>query len=283
MTRVLIGLAASVATVVGVATGCSGDEPVSTEALPQLSVSLIQLRSDEPNHTLQVAVANDSDTEIHIADVQLLTDSFETLPPEPVDSHLGRTPRTDLKIPYGAARCLPDRIPDVQPASVVAHVSVGDGEPQEVIYDLPHPDPLLTKLLTAECQAYIVAQTAELSFGDTWTPAGDAMRGSLLLTRRGGDDPVRVDTLGDTSHFTMDSLTGTDPVAVLEAGVGAVEIPVAIGPSRCDAHAFAEAKKAFLFPITLAVGADEPRRIVYIPPKPVQETLLDFAQAFCGL
>jgi hypothetical protein len=270
MMRVLIGLAASLAATVTVATGCSGREPASTEALPQLSVSLIQLRSDEPTHTLQVAVANDSDTEVHIADVQLLTDSFETLPPEPVDSRLGRTPRTDLKIPYGAARCRPDRIPDVQPARVVT-------------YDLPHPDPLLTKLLTAECQAHIVAQSAELTFGDTWTPAGDAMRGSLLLTRRGGDDPVRVDTLGDTSHFTMESLTGTEPVAVLEAGAPSIEIPVEIGPSRCDAHAFAEAKKAFIFPITIAVGVGEPWRITYVPPTSVQETLLDFAQAFCGL
>jgi hypothetical protein len=246
-------------------------------------VSLIQLRSDEPTHTLQVAVANDSDTEVHIADVQLVTDSLETLPPEPVDSTLGRTPRTDLKIPYGAAQCLPDRIPEVQPVSVIAHVGVGDGELREVTYDLPHPDPLLAKLVEAECAAHIVAQTAELTFGDVWTPAGDAMRGTLLLTRGGGDDPVRIDTLGDTSHFTMESLTGTDPVAVLEAGAATAEIPVEIGPSRCDAHAFAEAKKAFIFPITLTVGADEPRRITYIPPKPVQETLLDFAQASCGL
>ncbi|GAA4556196.1 hypothetical protein [Planotetraspora kaengkrachanensis] len=247
-------------------------------------MSLNQWRSDETAHVLEVSVRNDTTTPVRFQDVQLVTASFAKLPPERVDTTLARTPRTDIRIPYGEARCDPARIPAVRPATVVAHLQVGNGPLQKVIFSVPHPDATLTGLLNAECGAFILRESADVTFGDTWTRKGKVLSGVLTVTRKHGDEPVAIDDLGGTTHFNIRPVSGErHPVVVLEPGTRSLEIPVEVTPARCDPHAFAEAKKAYLFPVWGTVGSGETYWLISTPSTQTQATMLSYAQETCGL
>lgn len=262
-------------------TACGASE---TDTPPSgVSVSLEQWRSDVAEHRLQVAVRNDSAAPVYFADVQLVTGSLKTLPPERVDSTIRRTPRTDLEIPYGPARCARERVPEVKPAKVVAHIRVGDEPLRRVDFPVRHPDPLLAKLVRAECTGFLIRQTAEFEFADTWTRAGDEMRGTVVLTRQDGRERVVVREFGDTTHYRLRAVTDGEPAGVLEPDAAELKIPVRVWPSRCDPHAFAEAKQAFLFAARVRVGDGEEQVLTVTPRPEVQADLVAFARDACGL
>jgi hypothetical protein len=249
-----------------------------------VSISLNQWRSDETAHVIELSVRNDTATAVRFQDVQLVTDSFATLAPERVDTTLGKTPRTDIRIPYGQARCDPARIPAVRPATVVAHVQVGNGPLQKITFAVPHPDPTLTGLVNAECGAFILRESADVTFGDTWTHVDKVLRGNLLVTRKNGDQPVTVDDLGGTTHFNVRPVSGRrHPVVVLEPGTRSLEIPVEVTPARCDPHAFAEAKKAYLFPVWATVGGGQTYWLIATPSTRTQAIMLAYAEDTCGI
>ncbi|ETK36492.1 hypothetical protein [Microbispora sp. ATCC PTA-5024] len=247
-------------------------------------MTLNQWRNDDPAHAVEISVRNDTATPVRFVDVQLVTDSLKTLPPERVDSTLGRTPRTDLRIPYGAARCDPVKIPPVKPATVVAHVQVGNGPVRLARFPVPHPDPTLAMLVANECGAYILRQSVDVTFEDAWAHVGKTLHGTLLVSRKGGEDSLSVDDLGNTTHFNLRPLSGRRrPVVVLPPGTTRLEIPVEVTPARCDPHAFAEAKKAYLFPVWATVGSGQEHWLIATPPPPVQATFLSYAEKTCGV
>lgn len=273
----------------GLLAGCGGSSPTGAAPAagppPGVSVSLAQWRSDEPLHAMQVAVRNTTATPIYFADVQLVTPSFATLPPQKADITIKKTDRTDIPLRYGRAVCLPRGLPGVRPATVVAHVRTG-GDPtlRKVAFPVPHPDPLLARLLRDECSEHLVRQAADITFGPTWTRDGTVMRTTLTLTRRGGGT-VAVHAIGGTTHYIATPATGpgTTPLLRLGAADRTAHVPVEITPGRCDPHAFAEAKKAFLFPVRASVDGGEERVVIVTPPQPVQDRLIRYALDVCGL
>lgn len=265
--------------------GCGGPgEPAEPSSRPPygVSVSLAQWRSDEPAHALEVAVRNTTDTPVYFADVQLISPSFKILPPESKDATIGHTERTDLRIPYGEANCSPKGLPEVRPATVLARVRTGSEPLRRVVFPVPHPDPLLARLLHDECSAFLVRQAADIAFGPVWKRDGDLMRGTLVLTRRGAGK-VAVGSVDGTTHYMVTPARGSKPLVVLEAGATRAEAPVALSPGRCDPHAFAEAKKAFLFPVRASVDGGEERVVIVQPPADRQKQLIDYALQVCGL
>ncbi|TMR98174.1 hypothetical protein [Nonomuraea basaltis] len=231
-------------------------------------------------HEMQVAVRNTTDTPVHFADVQLVTPSFKTLPPKKTDATFKRTERTDLPIPYGAANCSPQGLPEVRPATVVAHVRTGSEQPRKVVFQVPHPDPLLARLLRDECSEFLIKQAATIEFGPEWKLSGKAMRGNLIVTRRGAGT-VTLNDIGGTTHYI--ATPDRKPLGVLEAAAQRLETPIELTPGRCDPHAFAEAKKAFLFPLRASIDGGEERVVIVVPPKPLQDRLLAYALEACGL
>lgn len=259
---------------------CAGS---GTDPPTGVSVSLQQWRSDVAEHRLQIAVRNDSAARVRFADVQLVTDSLEVLPPERVDSTLGSTPRTDFEIPYGPARCARDRIPEVKPAQVVAHVSV-DNEPLlRVVFPIRHPDALLDRLVRGECTEYLIRQAAEVEFADTWSRAGDEMRATVVVSRHAGRERVVIWEFGDTTHYRLRPVERGEPAGVLEPDAAELRIPVKIWPSRCDPHAFAEAKQGFLFSARMRVADGDEQVLTVTPPRETQSELVAFARDVCGL
>lgn len=278
VTRITLFLA-----VVIVLAGCGSPEPPPPPPAgppPGVSVSLAQWRSDEARHTLQVAVRNTTDTPVYFADVQLVTPSFKTLPPERTDATFRRTERTDLRIPYGAANCTPQGLPQVQPATVVAHVGTGSEPPRKVVFQVPHPDPVLARLLRDECSEFLIKQAVSIEFGPEWKLSGGAMRGELVVTRR-GSGTVTLKDMGGTTHYIV--TPERRPLGVLKAAEQRLETTIELTPGRCDPHAFAEAKKAFLFPVRASIDGGEERVVIVVPPKPLQDRLIAYAVDVCGL
>lgn len=263
---------------------CGAQSTRSTAPPKGVSVSLQQWRGDVATHSIEVAVRNETATPVYFSDVQLVSASFTTLPPQRVDTTLGPTPRTDFPIPYGQPRCDPVRIPAVAPAVVVAHLRVGDEPLHEVRFAVPHPDPLLSQFVKAECGAFIVRRSADVVFGDSWDRAGKTLRGVLIIMRRGGGEAVTIQDIGGTTHFNVEPLSGKHrPVTVLGPGESRAEIPVRVTPARCDPHAFAEAKQAYLFPVRVALGKGESYSLISTPSGETQDVFLKFAQDVCGL
>jgi hypothetical protein len=274
----------ALAALLAFAAGCGGSAPPappSSDPPPGVSVSLAQWRSDEAAHVLQVAVRNTSDVPVHFADLQLVTPSFAVVPAEKAGSTIKRTPRTDLPIPFGKAHCPAQGLPEVRPATVVAHLRTGqDQRLRKVVFPVPHPDPLLARLLRDECSEHLIKQAAGISFGPRWERHGDVMRGTLTLTRQ-GPGTVTVHTIDGTTHYIA---TGEGkPLVTLDATAQRAETAVELTPGRCDPHAFAEAKKAFLFPVRASVDGGEERVVIVTPPEADQERLIDYALDVCGL
>ncbi|MGI5270871.1 hypothetical protein ACQEUU_17080 [Nonomuraea sp. CA-218870] len=194
-----------------------------------------------------------------------------------------KSERTDLPIPYGGARCLPDRLPEAQQATVVAHVRVGaEQNPRKVVFPVPHPDPLLARLLRDECSEHLIKQAADISFGPGWKRVGDAMHTTLTLTRR-GKGAVTVHRIDGTTHYIAGPVDEGTPIAQLDATARSAQAAVQLTPGRCDPHAFAEAKKAFLFPVRASVDGGAERVVIVVPPEDVQHRLIEYALDVCGL
>ncbi|MET8868534.1 hypothetical protein ABZW11_36885 [Nonomuraea sp. NPDC004580] len=268
------------------AAGCTGAAPASPRPAappPGVTVSLAQYRSDEPVHVLQVAVRNIHETPVYFADVQLVTASFTTLPPQRADATIRKTARTDLPLTYGPANCPPTGLPEVAPATVVARVGTGGEPPRAVAFPVPHPDPLLARLLRDECSEHLVKQAVTIEFGPEWKQTGSGsdavMRGDLVVTRR-GPGVVRLTSMGGTTHYIAEH---PEPLGTLDAEERQVRLPIRLTPGRCDAHAFAEAKKAFLFPIRVTLDGGDERVVIVTPPKPLQDSLIQYAARTCGL
>ncbi|MEO3803987.1 hypothetical protein [Nonomuraea sp. B1E8] len=271
---------------VALLTGCgstgatSGPSPAALSGPPAgVSVTLGQWRSDEPAHRLQVAVRNTRDTPVYFADVQLVTPSFRTVPASQAGAAIGRTERTDLPIPYGAANCPPGGLPQVRPATVVAHLRTGSEPLRKVAFELPHPDPLLARLLRDECSEFLIKQAVNITFGPEWTESGTVMRGDLVVTRRGAG-AVTLASMGGTTHYNV-AYDGRR-LGLLRATEQRLEVPIELTPARCDGHAFGEAKKAFQFPVRAGIDGGEERVVVVAPPKPLQDRLIGYAFRACG-
>jgi hypothetical protein len=266
-------------------TACGGSKaPAAPPPTPPpgVSVALAQWRSDEPVHAIEIAVTNTSQTPVYFSDVQLVTPSFKTLPPQKADALLKRTPRTDLRITYGPANCLPKGLPTVQAATVVANLRTGSEPLRRVVFKVPHPDPLLARLLRDECSEYLVREAADIQFGDDWKQVGEEMRGTLVLTRK-GEGVVAVTDVGGTTHYISTPAGKAKPLATLAAGAQRATLGLRLTPGRCDPHAFGEAKKAFLFPVRATVDGGDVRVVIVVPPKPLQERLTAYALKTCGL
>ncbi|MFI7704799.1 hypothetical protein [Nonomuraea sp. NPDC049480] len=231
-------------------------------------------------HRMQVAVRNTTDTPVYFADAQLVTPSFATLPPEKIDSTVKRTERTDLQIPYGAANCSPQGLPEVQPATVVAHISTGSEPPRKVVFPLGHPDPLLARLVRDECTEFLIKQVVSIEFGPEWKKSGKVMRGDLVVTRH-RPGTVALNEMGGTTHYNV--TTERKTLGVLDATAQRLEAPIELTPARCDPHSLGEAKKAFLFPVRVSIDGGEEQVITVVPPKPLQNRLIAYVLEACGL
>lgn len=289
------GLPALLAVALG-ASGCGGGEGADAAAERPVdppkgvSVELHQFRVDQVARRLLVGVRNDGPGPLHIKDLRLVSGSFAPIPPTRFEQSLAPTPRVDLSIPFGAARCGPVSIPALQPAVILARIKGAGGRVRTVRFRLRHPEPLLGQTLIRECGTHILRQSIDVRLGTVWNRVAsgsgstdrDALRGDLLITRTGRGRPVTIATLGSNPHFNLRLAEADLPYAV-PPGPGELRLPVEVTPARCDAHAFAEAKYAQRFAVYGEIGDGRQHTLPFESTGAVRATFDAFARSACGV
>jgi hypothetical protein len=217
---------------------------------PDLDVRLEQSRDNEDRHLLQVVLTNSGREPVEVARLQLRAAGWSEVPPTVRSDVVRPGRRLAFPVDYGAADCRRDG---------GARVVVGHRTPtglREVELPVPDDDPLLPRLRRRECDLRAVADTAEVSFADTWRREGDVVRGRLVVRRLGGSAPVRVSAIEGTVVFTLRT-AGPLPLE-LAAERDRAAVPVAVTASRCDVHALIESKRSYDFPYVVALGVGAP-------------------------
>ena len=251
-------------------TGCAAPAAAPVE----LSATVRQYRSDVPLRMLSVTTTNRGDSPVVVERVQLLARGFVAVPSRTVDVVLQPGERVDVPAAYGRARCggtLPEG------ADAARMLLRSGGERSELVVPLSTEGGLLPRLQASECALAAVRDAVELSLAPAWVRRGDRLEGTLVLTRRAGDEPVRVLEAGGHIVFTV---RGTLPVE-LGPGVERLVVPLSVTPTRCDGHALSQNSRGAVFPFVVAVGDGEAVQAPAVAGPALQAQLQELASDVC--
>ncbi len=220
---------------------------------------------------LQVIRRNAGTSPAQVERLQLVTPGFAPRTPTVRDATLPPGRRVDIPIAYGRARCDASAAASPDEPLIMVQVRGEESEVRELRVPLPQPNETLDRLQDIACRQRAVRQGLDLGFGGPWTAgeaAGDAtVRGSLVIRRRGSDEPVTVGAVGSNVNFTLRAAAEPPaPLVRMDPATRSARVPVEITASRCDAHAMADSKKMFLFPVWVTLG-DDPEQYLEISPE----------------
>ncbi len=247
---------------------CSSPEPAAPAVA--LSAQVRQYRNDVALRRLSVTVTNDGSTPVHLSGVRLAAPGFALLPLADPEVDLPPGDRVDLPVPYGDVTC--GGPPATEPDR--AELRVGD---RTVRVELPTDGGLLERLRTRDCVQQAVAEAVELRL-ETFTRTGTQLRGTLVLTRQGGTEPVRLTEAGGTIVYTV---RPAGLPAVLQPGAARLDVPVTITATRCDGHALSQNSRSAVFTFYVGVGDAEPVQVPTLADVPLQGQLAALATDTC--
>ena len=254
--------------------GCGAEGDVGPADVT-VSAELVQYRSDEALHRVQVKVTNGGDTATVVDRFLLTLPGFADVPAREPDARLEAGRRVDLPLVFGTASC-----DGAEPVAVRGTPSVRlwlDGSTDPVEVEAADPGGLVPRLAAEECAQRAVTDVVPLAFADTWTAVGNgAVTGTLQLGEVHG--PARLVRVDGTTLF------GIAPVSPLPIELGeAVDVPVTLRPQRCDPHAVADSSRGYAFRVGVALGDAEPV-LVTVDVDPAERGVLDAAlREHCGL
>ncbi|PWW22556.1 hypothetical protein JD79_01713 [Geodermatophilus normandii] len=209
----------------------------------------MQLRTDEAiGGQVQVRVTATGTEPFTVTSVAVDSPGFAPLPDRAVTAAFASGRTIDLPAPYGDAVC--DRA--AEPATARLTVVRPDGRTEAL--RVPLAAEVLGRIHEERCAVRAVLAVADVTVGDL-SADGDAVTGTLTLTRAGDDDrPVTVTRLQGNVLYDVvaDGLPRT-----LEAGESTLEVGLEFTMTRCDPHALAETKQPHLFLLGLQVAADD--------------------------
>ena len=228
---------------------CGVSEPAAPP--PGLAATVEQSRDNENRGLLQLVVRNDGDEPVRVRRVELRSDGWERVPPSTYDQEVGPGTRTAFPAGYGAVDC------GARAAGSEVLVGLQDGgRVREVRLPVPASDPVLPRLHERACALEAVRAAVDVEITGDWRRSGDEVTGELRLTRRAGDEPVRVTDV-QSSIILLLQAPGL-PLA-LEGDASATA--VVVRAVRCDPHALIESKRTFTFPVFVALGDDAPLQL----------------------
>lgn len=273
----MVGLVAVLTAACGTSPAAApAPESTSTDAgipaVPGLEAEIVRLRTDEAvGGQVQVRVTNTGNDAFTVTSVALDSPGFTALPPamETAEFPPGRV--IDLPTPYGAPDC------DVPALPAAARLTVVRADGEESLR-VPLDADVLEIVHGEECAVLAVAEVVEVSVTGL-ADDGDALTGSLVLTRRDGEQEVAATTLGRSVLIepTADGLP-----LVLAAGERSVTTPVSFTPATCDPHVLSETKKPYVFPLTVEVGDAHPVPVDLPLDDPARDLLAALVQRVCG-
>jgi hypothetical protein len=255
MRRSLIAMAAVLTAACETQAPPSAAPEPSTSAAPELpaapgmAAEVVRLRTDEAvGGQVQVRVTNTGGDVFTVTAVALDSPGFTALPEKPVTAEFAPGRVIDLPTPYGAPVC------DVAPLPAAAELTVvRPGVGTEAVH-VPLAADVLQLVHDEECAVLAVGEVVGVTVtglaGD-----GDALWGSLTLTRRTGEQRVTATALGRS--VLLEASAARLPL-VLESDQHSVTTTVAFTPVTCDPHVLAETKKPYVFPLTVEVAGVDP-------------------------
>ncbi|SFP99322.1 hypothetical protein SAMN05660464_0390 [Geodermatophilus dictyosporus] len=220
----------------------------SVAAVPGIEAEVRQWRTDEAvGGQVQVTVTDTGTEPFTVTSVALESPGFAPLPDRPVDVAFAPGRTVDVPVRYGDVDCGEA----AEPAAARLTVVRPDGRAEQL--RVPLSATVLTRIHSEECAARTVLAVAGVDVPGL-APDGDAVTGTLTLTRAGDDDrPVTVTRLQGNVHYAA----AADLPRTLGAGESTLEVGLRFTMARCDPHALAEAKQPYLFLLGLQVGDDE--------------------------
>lgn len=215
----------------------------------------------------EVTIDNQSNGDLHVTELRLLSPLFEEQDPTAVDVTIRAGLRNDLRVPFGPSVCPPADRPTQVSMTIEA-----DGVTQHGVVEID-PEPVASVNRT-ECGALEVAEHADIAFADEYTidDETDTLYATVIVTRRAGDDPITIDTVRGTVLYRLkpwQPLAEGDVMATLEPGESSIEVPVVLLAARCEPHAVADVKKPYDMAIWITVGNGEETYIPLRPSDPV--------------
>jgi hypothetical protein len=267
---VLAGVGVLVARTVG------GDQ---STAAPNVALNVEQYRDDEVAHAIQIAVRNHEPGPIAVEDVRF--DSPDFMPTGRVGYEGEPVPpgglQIDFKTPYGKGRCDGATVPaHAGPATAVLRIQSADGTADDYRYPLADPQGLLDRLLAADCRQVLVANVADISFGDTWTVtrggSQPVLHGTVELHRTNLDRSVAVTDLLGSVLFEIHKPRQA-PLATLPKGATQASFPIAVTTPRCTGHAFGESKQTYYFRVWVSIDGAEPVGVTFVPDAHAKDAL----------
>ncbi len=226
--------------------GESSAEPSASAApaVPGIEAEIVRLRTDEAiGGQVQVRVSDTGDTPFAVTSVALGSPGVEPEPPTAVTADFVPGRVIDLRVPYGHPVC------DARPLPAVAQLSVTrpDGAVEQLT--VPAAAEVLERIHAGECAVLDVLAVVDIAVRDLHDD-GDALAGTLVLTRRSGHEPVTATRLGRSVLVHP----AVDLPLKLAGGEDTVSAPISFTLVSCEPHVLAETKKPFVFPLGLTVG-----------------------------
>jgi hypothetical protein len=249
-----------------------------SEARPDLALTVEQYRDDEVAHAIQVAVRNQEPRPITVETVEFDSPDFE--PTGRVAHHTSIPPggwRIDLKTPYGKGRCDGTTVPArARAATAVLRIESADGTAHDYRYPLPDPQHLLDRLLVNACRLAVVANVADITFGDTWTVirrgSEPTMRGTIEVRRANLERSLAVTDIQGSVLLAFHP-PNRRPLATLPADGAKTSFPLEVASRRCTGHAFGESKQTYYFRIWVSIDGGAPIGITFTPDDKVKAAL----------
>jgi hypothetical protein len=215
-------------------------------AVPGIAAEAVRLRTDEAvGGRVQVRVTNTGTAPFTVTSVVIESPGSAPLPPTAVSATYAPRQTIDLPTPVGTAVCR------AEPEPAVARLTLTrpDGAVEEL--RVPLTGDALARVHREECAVAALAEVVDVSLADL-APDGQHLTGTVVLTRRSGNEPVEVTALA-RSVLVDPVLTDELPV-VLPPDEAELRLPVTFRLASCDPHVLAETKKPFVFPLTVVVG-----------------------------
>jgi len=257
---------------------CGGAVVPAAAPPPQVTAEVKQYRADIAPRRLSVSVGNPGAEPVVVTALELLPAGFDALDRADVDVEVPPKRRTDVKVPYGAARC--DADPD-GPDRVRLDVRDAGGREHAVELELPVGNGLLERLRGRDCAEAELHAAAELRLAPEFARDGLALRGSLLLERQADDAAVAVVEPGGNILFTIRPPVPARPLGVLAGGQATLDLPMIITATRCDGHALAESKRSYIFSFFTALDGGNPHLSFMTAEPPLQRQLDRLALDTC--
>lgn len=267
--------------------GCTstGTQEAGTQApaLPGLTASLYQTRTDAADRQLQVTLSNQTGKDLVVRRMSLTSTSFAGPMTYPRTGSRVDAGDIDMPVPLGTAVC-PD--PDRR-HTVRVEYELDGGRSGQVELLATDEGGRIEALRAAECLTREVEQTAELTVEPPvrTSTIGDALVAELTVTvvPRGTGDLTLLSVSGTPLLQHVDPSTGAPLHDGVELGLE-VEGPTSFGmtlrPGRCDAHALAEDKQGTRVPVQVRLDGEE-GRVVLAASDAVRVELYDFVREAC--